>query len=141
MTRLKGKVRVQTSIEEPIQPPPQPIAVEDKDYAAVLTENLELLRKAESNASQVLEAVAARERAERELKDEVEKHAAPGGYRKGRKIVLGLHVAMSIFTMFFGPILWLKGLAPPELSWLSLLGLIWFIAVTVLILVLAEEER
>lgn len=114
---------------------------EKKDYAALLNENLELMRRVTdlSTASQVL--VTKRAEAERALAEEKAQKKAPGGYRRGRRIVLSLHVLLSIFTMAVGPYLWYHHLAPAEVNWLALPGLVWLVIVTAYISSLADDER
>jgi len=114
---------------------------EKKDYASLLNENLELMRRVTdlSTASQVL--VTKRAEAERALAEERAKNKKRGGYQLGRRLVFALHVLLSITTMLSGALLWFFRLAPVEIWWLTVAGFVWLGTTTYFIYDLADRER
>lgn len=123
-------VRVQTD----------PATVEERDFSSLLTENLELLRRSESHASQLLVANTAKEAAEKTLREQKEKQKVPGGYRGIRRSVIRLNVLISVLLLLTGPMLWLKAGAPPQVNAVAIAGVIWMIVTCMWLDALADIE-
>lgn len=107
----------------------EPETAEDKkDYQFFLEENLQLLRAIDKAKSTALEATAKTEKLQEEL-DTLRAEFSNKkirGYRFGRRLVLALHVILSIAVFVSGFVLWMKNLAPPRACFTTVPGLVWF---------------
>lgn len=122
---------------------PETATAEDKkDYQFLLEENLQLLRDADKVKGLALTESKKVQALQKELEELKTKDANRGvrGYRLGRRIVLGVHVVLSIMTGLSGLILWLKGISEPAACLMAIPGLIWLGIITSVIYGLAEEE-
>lgn len=117
--------------------------VEEKDFSALLTENLDLLRRSEAHANQLLTAIAGRENAERALQEEKEKARIPGGYRGIRRKIIWLNVLVSLMVMFGPTAVWyhLQPILPPQVCAIGLGGIVWMLVTCVWLDGLADREN
>jgi hypothetical protein len=122
-----------------------PTKTEQKDYQFILEENLELLRQAGKEKTQALADAKKIQELERALvqsrKETEEAKRVPWSYRKGRKIVLGLHVLLAVIAGFSGPALWYTHASPVEACWTALGGILWLVAATAYLDSLASDAR
>lgn len=130
---------------EATKPQATELKTEQKDYQFLLEENLELLRQAEKEKTQAIADVKKIQELERALvqsrKETEEAKRIPWSYRKGRKLVLALHVLLAVVAGFSGPALWYTHASPVEACWTALGGILWLIFATAYLDYLASDER